>query len=214
MKTVKLLIAEGHDIYRIGISTVLNNSGKFQVLHSVASGRDLIHHFKNNPDSICLISSSISDTNVHTLMQDLKNINHEVLAIVLTNSTEISHLNHSIKAGVKGYLTKNSSADELIKITKDVAAGKQAFGSHIAQIMIGRYTDIAKKTPSSNKKIITKREREILKLIVEGYTSSEIANMLFISTRTVETHRSNLMNKLELKNTAALVRYAIEEEKL
>jgi len=70
-------------------------------------------------------------------------------------------MNQSIKAGVKGYLTKNVSADELIRITEEVAAGKQAFGAHISQIMIGKYTDIAKKTSSSNKKIITKREREI-----------------------------------------------------
>ena len=214
METVKLLIAEGHDLYRFGISTVLNKTGKFRVLDAVKTGQDLIRSYEIHPEAICLISSSISDSNVHTLMQELREINREVLVIVLTNSTEISHLNQSIKAGVKGYLTENVSADELIRITEEVAAGKQAFGAHISQIMIGKYTDIAKKTSSSNKKIITKREREILKLIVEGFTSSEIANMLYISTRTVETHRSNLMNKLELKNTAALVRYAIEEEQL
>ncbi|MDX1592241.1 MAG: LuxR C-terminal-related transcriptional regulator, partial [Balneolaceae bacterium] len=88
------------------------------------------------------------------------------------------------------------------------------FGKSVSQLMIGRYADQAKKTSSKPVRQITKREREILKLIVEGYTSPEIAKILYISTRTVETHRSNLMNKLELKNTAALVRFALEEANL
>jgi DNA-binding NarL/FixJ family response regulator len=214
MEPVKILIAEGHDIYRHGISSIFRDNGKFVVLHSGRTGQELLNFYEANRDAICLISSNIPDSNVHNIMQELREINRQVRAVVLTHSTELSHLNQALKAGVKGYLSKNVSAEELINVTLDVASGKQAFGKSISQIMIGKYTDIAKRSSSSNKKGITKREREVLKLIVEGHTSSEIADVLFISTRTVETHRSNLMNKLELKNTAALVRYAIEEEYL
>ena len=214
MEAVKILIAEGYDIYRHGISSIFRDSGKFVVLNSGRTGRELVNLYEKNHDAICLISSNIPDSNVHNIMQELREINKQVRAVVLTHSTELSHLNQALKAGVKGYLSKNVTAEELIKVTLDVASGKQAFGKSISQIMIGKYTDIAKRSASSNKKGITKREREVLKLIVEGHTSSEIADVLFISTRTVETHRSNLMNKLELKNTAALVRYAIEEEHL
>lgn len=214
METIKILIAEGHDLYRFGISAVLRDSGKFLVLNACKTGRELVTLYKKNRDAICLISSNISDSNVHNIMQELREINRQVRAVVLTHSTELSHLNQALKAGVKGYLSKNVSADEFIEIVEEVASGKQAFGKSISQIMVGKYTDIAKRSTASSKKVITKREREVLKLIVEGYTSSEIADLLFISTRTVETHRSNLMNKLELKNTAALVRYAIEEEHL
>ena len=211
MAKVHVLIAESSDIYRHGLESVLKESGKIQMGKICIFGKDLVRHYKKSSNSICLVSSGISDINIHDLMMELKKINEQAAVIVLTNSTEISHLNQAWKAGVKGYLTKNASADELINVIIEVSEGKQAFGKSASQMMIGRYADIAKKTPSANKKLITKREREIMKLIVKGYTSAEIANQLFISTRTVETHRSNLMNKLELKNTAALVRYAMEE---
>jgi DNA-binding NarL/FixJ family response regulator len=147
-------------------------------------------------------------------MQKLKAINNGARVVVLTNSTEISHLNQSLKTGVKGYLTKTISESELIEAVNSVANGKQAFGKSISQLMIGKYADLAKNGSNTNRRQITKREREVLKLIVDGYTSSEIAKLLFISPRTVETHRSNLMNKLEIKNTAALVRYALEDADL
>ena len=211
MKKTAILLAESFDIYRQGIESILANTNKFELLESVKSGENLISHYKNRPNSLCLVASNISDMNIHELMQHLKKSNPEPKVIVLTNSTEISHLNQSLKAGVTGYLTKNVSAAELLEIIKKVSMGDQAFSKNIAQLMVGKYTDLTTRRQIQNSKQITNREKEILNLIVEGYTSAEIAEILFISTRTVETHRSNLMSKLELKNTAALVRYAIEE---
>jgi DNA-binding NarL/FixJ family response regulator len=144
-------------------------------------------------------------------MEGLKKANPEPGVIVLTHSTDFSHLNQSLKAGVRGYIGKNITSDELIDVVREVSTGNKAFSKSASQLMAGRYADIAKKSTTAPKKRITKREREILKLIVEGYTSAEIAKSLYISTRTVETHRSNLMGKLNLKNTAALVRFAMEE---
>lgn len=211
MGKLRVLIAESFDIYRHGLQSVLKASDKVQLGKVCSSGKELIHNFKKNPDSVCFVSSGISDMNIHDLMTNLKEVNSDAAVIVLTHSTEITHLNQSLKAGVKGYLTKNASSQELIDAAIEVSNGREAFGKSASQLMIGKYTDIAKKSASTNKKLITKREREIVQLIVKGYTSAEIAKILFISTRTVETHRANLMNKLELKNTAALVRFAMEE---
>lgn len=211
MGRVQVLIAESSDIYRHGLESVLREADKVHLLKVCLTGKELIKNYRKSPESVCLVSSGISDMNIHDLMQKLTAINEDTAVIVLTHSTEISHLNQSLKAGVKGYLTKNTSKAELIDAICKVSEGKQAFGKSASQMMIGKYADIAKKTSIPAKKGITKREREIVKLIVKGYTSAEIANKLFISTRTVETHRANLMNKLELKNTAALVRYAMEE---
>ncbi|WP_146198522.1 response regulator transcription factor [Rhodohalobacter mucosus] len=211
MDKIKVLVADSYDIYRRGLHSVLTGYGKFTLFEAAKNGKELISAFKKNPDSLCLISSNIADANIHDLLLKLRKINEDVPVIVLTYSTDISHLNQSLKAGVKGYLTKNCTSDELIQSVLTVANGEQAFSKSISQLMIGRYADQAKKTTSKPVRQITKREREILKLIVEGYTSPEIAKILYISTRTVETHRSNLMNKLELKNTAALVRFALEE---
>lgn len=211
MSKVHVLVAESFDIYRHGLESVLNSSSQILLKKVCKSGKELIKHFKKSPDAVCLVSSGISDMNIHDLISELEKTDDDPGVIVLTHSTELTHLNQSLKAGVKGYLTKNAPSSELIDAIIEVSQGRQAFGKSASQLMIGKYADSAKKPPSKRKKLITEREREILKLIVQGYTSAEIANLLFISTRTVETHRANLMNKLELKNTAALVRYAIEE---
>lgn len=211
MGKVPVLVAESFEIYRRGLESVLNSSQKVHLQNVCTSGKQLINSFKKFKSAVCLVSSGIPDMNIHDLMTELEKTKDEPPVIVLTHSTELSHLNQSLKAGVKGYLTKNAPAEELIDAIIEVNHGRQAFGKSASQLMIGKYADSAKKSPSKSKKLITKREKEIVKLIVQGYTSAEIANLLFISTRTVETHRSNLMNKLELKNTAALVRYAMEQ---
>lgn len=211
MGKVPVLVAESFEIYRYGLESVLNSSNKVHLQKVCTSGNELIKYFKKVTNAVCLVSSGISDMNIHDLMTELEKTKDEPPVIVLTHSTELSHLNQSLKAGVKGYLTKNAPAEELIDAIIEVNQGGQAFGKSASQLMIGKYADSAKKSPSKGKKLITKREKEIVKLIVQGYTSAEIANLLFISTRTVETHRSNLMNKLDLKNTAALVRYAMEQ---
>lgn len=211
MGKIKILIADSYDIYRLGLKSILSDSKGMTIIGVTKNGKELISEFKKNPEALCVISSNIADANIHDLLQHLKQVNKKVQVIVLTYSTDISHLNQSLKAGVKGYLTKNCSSRELLNVIEQVASGKQAFGKSVSQLMIGKYADQAKNPEPTAEKQITKREKEILKLIVEGYTSSEIAKILFISPRTVETHRSNLMNKLELKNTAALVRFALEE---
>lgn len=211
MGKVHVLVAESFDIYRNGLESVLNSSKKVQLQQVCKSGKELIKHFKKSPNAVCLVSSGIPDMNIHDLITELEKTSDDPGVIVLTHSTELSHLNQSLKAGVKGYLTKNAPSKELIDAIVEVSQGRQSFGKSASQLMIGKYADSAKKSLSKKKKLITEREREIVKLIVQGYTSAEIANLLFISTRTVETHRANLMNKLELKNIAALVRYAIEE---
>lgn len=206
-----IIIAENQDISRSGLKAILGKDKSFQIVGCVQTGRELLSLFKKQPDSLCLISSSLPDTNIHELMKGLSGINKVVKGMVITQSTDLSHLNQCLKAGVKGYVTRNVTSEELIEVITSVSKGKQAFGKSISQLMVGKYADYAQKKATKTKKSITKREREILKLIVEGFTSAEIAKRLYISSRTVETHRSNLMSKLGLKNTAALVRYALEE---
>ncbi|MEX2436495.1 MAG: response regulator transcription factor [Balneolaceae bacterium] len=214
MKSISILLADSLDIFRKGLESIVSENKELKLLGSAVSGKSLIKKFRKHPEAICIISSTIADLNIYEIMQKLKAINNGARVIVLTNSTEISYLNQSLKTGVKGYLTKTISESELIEAVNSVANGKQAFGKSISQLMIGKYADLAKNGSNTNRRQITKREREVLKLIVDGYTSSEIAKLLFISPRTVETHRSNLMNKLEIKNTAALVRYALEDADL
>ena len=212
MNKIKVLIAENFDIYRHGLISILSDSASISDVKETKSANELIREFKNHPDAVCIISSNLEGSNVHDLMLRLEKVEPDPKVVILTYSTDVNHLNQSLKAGVKGYLMKNCSAKELQMAVSEVAKGEKSFSKSISQIMADRYVDQTKKPSAGNK--LTKRETEVLKLIVEGHTSPEIAKMLFISPRTVETHRSNLMNKLKIKNTAALVRYALEKTEI
>ncbi|MGM0744809.1 response regulator transcription factor [Rhodohalobacter sp.] len=212
MNKIKVLIAENFDIYRHGLSSILSDSASISDVIEVKSAKELVREYKAHPAAVCIISSNLEGSNIHDLMQRLEKIEPNPRVVILTYSTDVNHLNQSLKAGVKGYLMKNCSAKELLIAVNEVAKGEKSFSKSISQIMADRYADEAKKPSSGNK--LTNRETEVLKLIVEGHTSPEIAKMLFISPRTVETHRSNLMNKLKIKNTAALVRYALEKTEI
>lgn len=214
MKSISVLIADKFDISRSGIESIIQKSDFAAVLKSVRNADELITAYPSHPDSICIISTNVPDTNVHSLMEKLTAINPDAAVIVLSNSVGMEHLNQAIKAGVRGYFTKQVSAKELKNAIRAVNAGEKAFSPAVSKLIVSKYVDLAKNTDLKSPVRITKREREILSLIVDGYTSSEIADMLYISPRTVETHRSNLMQKLDIKNTAGLVRYALEESNL
>ncbi len=213
MGKIKVIIAESFDVYRHGLKDIFDSHAAFQIAGLPNKVRNLIQLYQNHPEAVCVISSNLEGSNIHEILEMLKKNNPDPNVIVLTYSTDVTHLNQSLKAGVKGYLTKNCSADELISAARDVSRGEKAFGKTVSRVMADKYADQAKK-PAANRKPLTKWESEILNLITEGYTSSEIAQMLYISPRTVETHRSNLMNKLKIKNTAALVRYALEKKEI
>ena len=123
-----------------------------------------------------------------------------------------NYLNQVLRIGVLGYLLKNSAKNELLEGVRKVAEGESVFSESVAKLMTERYITKTRSGYESQQQSagITSREQEILKLIAAGLTSQEIADKLYISVRTVETHRANLMQKLKLKNTAALVRYAFE----
>lgn len=211
MISIPTVIADKFDISRCGIEAIIEQSEKTTVIKSVRTADELLRVYADHPDSVCIISSNITDKNIHQLMKKLHSHNQHSAVVVISNSSDFMYLNQSIKAGVNGYLTKNISSKKLIEAIEAVHKGEQVFSKSISKLIVGKYADLTKKAAGSNRSNITKREKEILALIVDGYTSSQIAKILYISPRTVETHRSNLMQKLEIKNTAGLVRYAMEQ---
>lgn len=209
MTSIPILIADKFDITRSGTEAIIEQSEKATVIKSVFTADELIKAYAENPEAVCIISSSITDKNIHQLMEKLHSYNPKPAVVVISNSSDLMYLNQSLKAGVNGYVTKNISSKKLIETLEAVHKGEQIFSKSVSKLIVGKYADLAKKTGGSKK--ITKREKEILALIVDGYTSSQIAKLLYISPRTVETHRSNLMQKLDIKNTAGLVRFAMEQ---
>ncbi|MGF1671156.1 MAG: LuxR C-terminal-related transcriptional regulator [Balneolaceae bacterium] len=212
MSKTRILVADGTDIVKYGVRAILKKEKNFEIVGVADCGEDACALFATHNPDVCIISSNISDLNIHEIMEKFRKISKNVRVLVLTNSTEFIHLNQALKAGVTGYVVKSTSGGNLIEAVKSVANGEQTFSASVSRMITKRYTDLAqKKEDQKTSQLITKREHEILQLIVDGYTSSEIANLLYISPRTVETHRSNLMQKLNIRNTAGLVRYALEK---
>lgn len=211
MAKARVLIAESSDIALLGLLSILNSSRSIEVVDTAADMSEGIKLFAKHTPDLCLISDSVKDLNIHEFMRNLYKHDGNAKVVLLTDSLDINYLNQALKAGITGCLLKSIDKKKLKQALISVAEGEKVFSDAISNLMTDRYADLAQnKTVQTSFDKITKRESEILQMIVDGYTSQEIAKKLYISPRTVETHRSNLLQKLKMKNTAALVRYALE----
>lgn len=211
MESITVYIADVSEILRSGIKHLLMQSDRIDNILSFPDANSLVRSFQTCPEAVCIISSNLSDMNLKDLLGKLKKINGNVKAVIISGNATIGNVNLALKMGVKGYITRQASAKELEETILAVWNEKQAFSQSVSDTIVGYYSKSHKPGSPREKQRLTDREQEILKHIVDGLTSSEIADQLFISTRTVETHRANLMQKLNIKNTAALVRYALQE---
>ncbi|RCK75168.1 MAG: DNA-binding response regulator, LuxR family [Ignavibacteriae bacterium] len=211
-KKIKVVVCDDHNIVREGIVALLNQSGDIEVVGEASNGvevLELIH--KKSPD-VVLIDLSMPVLNGLETTAKLRSNYPQVKVIVLTQHENEEYIIQMLKAGVSGYVLKTSIADELIKGIKDVANGEKFFSASISRMMLDDFIKRAQGLKSDKPKSeLTNREYEVLKLIAEGYTNQEVADKLFISIRTVEFHRANIMHKLNLKDFAALVKYAIQK---
>lgn len=214
MDKIRVIVADATDIARIGVVTILNEYRSLEVVSTAITADEVCCKYEKLRPDVCLISSNINDLNLHQIMSRLRQVDKSPAVIVLTYSADLTHLNQALKAGVSGYLLKSIGKTELKNAVLSAAKGEKVFSNPVTKLMTNRYADLAQKREPIDIDLITKREREVLQLIVDGYTSQEIAKLLYISPRTVETHRSNLLHKLNIKNTAALVKYAMEEGSL
>lgn len=212
MAKTTVLIAESTDIILSGLLTILNNSHSIEVVDTAATSDEAVRLYAKQRPDLCLLSSGLKDLNIHMFMQKILAKDDDARVVLLTDEIDINYLNQALQAGVAGCLLKNIKKQKLRDSLVSAAAGERVFSSSISSLMTDLYADL-KHNNSSKKPIdqITKRESEVLQMIVKGHTSHEIAKILYISPRTVETHRSNLLQKLNIKNTASLVRYALEE---
>lgn len=212
MAKVRVLIAENTDIALTGILSILSGYRTIEVTDSASTSAEALKLYKSGTPDVCLLSNSLPDLDIHHFMLKVSDIDENASVILMADKIDINHLNAALKAGINGCILKNIEKKKLRDFILEAAEGEKVFSTEISTLMRDRYADLAQNKPVSKPfSQITKRESEVLQLIVDGYTSQEIAKLLYISPRTVETHRSNLMQKLKIKNTAALVRFALEE---
>lgn len=215
---VKVLIADDHTLFRSGLEVLLNTVEGIELLGTAADGEEAITLSMTLQPDVVLLDITMPKLNGIETSRALKQQRAGIRILVLTMHDQEEYLFQMIRAGVDGYLLKTAAIEELVNAIYEVARGQSFFSAPVFNLMAHRYIQDAQqveRTPRSSHALLaqlTNREREVLTLIAHGFTNPEIAVKLFISPRTVDTHRTNLMQKLGIKNTAGLVRFAIEQE--
>ena len=202
---IKIIIADDHSIIRDGLKAMLEKNAALKVVGEAANGKELIELIGKIPcDVICTdISMPVMDGIEATKYLTKKF--PKIKIVCLSIHEQIDYIKKMIDAGAVGYIFKDAPKEELEMAIKTVYAGKKYFNQKLFDILLS-----SEKSGLDNETVLSDRENEILKLISEEYTNLEIAEKLFISVRTVDTHRQNLLQKLNVKNTAGLVKYAIK----
>ncbi|MEO9892312.1 response regulator transcription factor [Aurantibacter sp.] len=206
-KPIHILIVDDHPMVIEGLKTLLSDDIRVSVKTHFVNGTDTLAFLKNNTVDVILLDVNLPDINGVEMVTKILNLRANIGIIGLSTYSEPSIINQMIKNGVKGYLLKNATADELVNAITQVDDGNFYFGSEVQKILADSVTQESRDLPK-----LTRREKHILKLIAEGKTTNTIADELFISPLTVETHRRNLMQKLEVSNAASLIKIAVEKK--
>lgn len=203
---IKVLIVDDHPLVIEGLKSLLRGNKDIKVVESCNDGYHALQYLQNNFVDIVLLDINLPDTSGIDICEQISKKYPLISVIGLSTYGERSIINQMISNGAKGYLLKNVTEIELIEAINKVYRGNVYFGVEVQKAMANTIFHSMGSTPR-----LTKREKQILKLIVSGKTNNQIAENLFISPLTVETHRRNLMKKMKASNTASLVKIAIEK---
>lgn len=206
MIKIKIAIVDDHQLFRDGIHSLLSKYDDFEIVISSENGKDFFEQLKKGslPD-VLLLDLTMPEMNGFEVLDKLKREYPQIRSIAISMHDDGNYIMQSIRGGAYGYLLKNTDEEELLKAIYSVVKGYKYFNQEISQRMI----DIMSLEGVTPKKL-SPREMKILKLMAKGQTTKEIANELFISTRTVETHRNNMVKKLKVKNTPELINKAAQ----
>jgi DNA-binding NarL/FixJ family response regulator len=213
MKNIKILFADDHSIVRNGLRALFRSTPGFSIVGEAPDGETAVQMATSRKPDIAILDISMPKLNGIEATQIIRQRHPEIKVLILTIHEDEAYVHKLIRAGASGYVVKNAEKKEIIAAVRAVASGQPFFSPGISQLMIEQFiqrTREERDRPTSPVDPLTKREREILEFIAQGFTSKEISVKLFLSLSTVSTHRANLMQKLDIHDTATLVRYAIE----
>ena len=210
MNTVRILIAEDHTIVRKGLCSILKNEKDIDVIGEAENGKEAIKKVEELTPDVVVMDISMPLLNGLEATRQIKRRFPEVKVLILTVHSNEEYISEILKAGASGYLVKKAAPEELVAAIHAVAQGNSFLSPSISKSVIKKFLQVAGAEAGLEKSsLLTEREREVLQLIAEGHPTRKIAEMLFISVKTVEAHRSHIMEKLDLHNIADLTRYAV-----
>ncbi|GAB6060825.1 response regulator [Desulfonatronum parangueonense] len=211
MAKSRIIIAEDHVILREGLKSLLSSHPSLEVVGEAGDGQEAIRLAYNLAPDLLLLDLSMPGMHGITALEPLTKMCPQTKIIILTVHQSDEYILSAFRAGAKGYVLKDSSYEELLLAISNVLEGRTYISAGISERVIRRFVGRKNESePASALDVLTSREREILQLIAEGNKSKKIAQILFISPKTVAKHRANLMHKLSLHSISALTAFAIQ----
>jgi DNA-binding NarL/FixJ family response regulator len=212
---IKILIADDHPIFRDGLRQLIENEENMHIVGEAADGKKAFDLILEKEPDIAILDLSMPDKSGLQVLRELKHKKCRTKVIFLTMFKEEDIFEEAMDLGVEGYVIKESAENDILDCINQVSQNNYYISSHISNLLIKRRN---KTYETKNEKFLldnlTPTERRILKLIAQNKTSKEISDVLFISYRTIENHRTNISNKLNLHGTHSLVKFAIENKSL
>lgn len=203
-----VVIADDHEIFRKGISLILTASQQFQIVTEARNGIEAIEKIRTLKPDLCLLDIFMPERTGIEVVQELSSEIKDSKIVMLTSLEDEMNIQKAVMAGVDGYLSKEISPENLIESLQKVMSGERIFSKTVLALLNNRKSHTLEEI-NALPVTLTKREQEILELVALEYTTKEIADKLFLSPRTIETHRANIMRKLDVKNAAGLVRFSL-----
>lgn len=206
---IRLFIVDDHAVLREGLRLLFAQEADFTVVGEAANGQQLLDQLPASPADVVLLDLNMPVLGGVATAGRLRAEYPALRILMLSMVEEPLSIQHALAAGAHGYLLKNAIKDEVLMGLRTVLAGRPYLSAEIGLALLARLTSPARPSPGPTAGVtLTRREQEILHLVAEGLTTAQIADQLFTSKRTVETHRQNILEKTGCKNTAALISYA------
>lgn len=202
---IRIIIADDHTMFRQGLISLLKEEKNMAVVGEASNGEEVLLLLEKQEADVLLLDIEMPEVDGFDVLRNLKKKHNTIKVLALTMHTSTEFVKNIIKTGADGYLQKDAEKSTLIEAITQLMTQGSYYTSEIATLLLN---DLKKETLHST---ISPREKEVIQLIIDGNTTKEIAKKLFLSKHTIESHRQNILSKLQLKNTAELVKYAIQK---
>ena len=210
---MRLLLVDDHTVVRQGLRRILESDDEIEIAGEASDGRTAVEMARRLQPQVVVMDIALPELNgIEATRQIAKRVDGAKVLILTMHADDV-YVRQALKAGARGYLLKDSEDLDLLKAVKVIGSGGSFFSPVVSKVLLEGYLgDAAGQQVEDDLSLLTDREREVLQLIAEGKTNKEVAVSLQVSVNTVETHRKHLMEKLDLHNTAELVRFAIRKK--
>jgi two-component system response regulator NreC len=212
VKPIRILLADDHVVMRRGLRLLLETQPGFSVVAEASDGRQAVEQAQEVRPDVAVVDIAMPNLNGTEAAQRINEALPGIAIVILSMHSDESYVLRALRAGAKGYLLKDSAESDVIDAIRTVSEGKTFFSPEISRMLVEDYVrEIRTRGVDDSYELLSSREREVLHLLAEGKSNKEIAGLLNLSPYTIETHRRNLQEKLNLHNFAELVLYAVRK---